>query len=210
MSDGVLFEKYGITVRDGTVIFREGDVGDKMYIIQNGIVRIVKSMAGQDRQLAELSKGDFFGEMAIISRMRRTATAVSAGTVQLLAFDRNGFEAMIAKNSQVAMTVIDKLSRRLQHANAQIQRLVQLNGRSRIALNLLNRFMERGERDQTLTLNRTIEEISKSTELPLDLVTQVLYEFSDLGICGINTNALRLKNKQSLVALAEPGGAAME
>src|SRR6056297_3257378 len=144
VSENPLFEKYGQTVRDGTVIFEEGQSGDKMYIIQSGAVRITKTIDGRVHQLAELVKGDFFGEMAIVSNITRSATATASGTVEILSFDRQGFESMIGKNTKIAMNVIDKLSKRLQNSNAQIQQLVRKNERSIMALNLYNRFIEHG------------------------------------------------------------------
>ncbi|MFP4211701.1 MAG: Crp/Fnr family transcriptional regulator [Alkalispirochaeta sp.] len=202
MSDNPLFEKYGQTIRDGTVIFEEGQPGDKMYIIQNGTVRITKMIDGREHRLAELVKGDFFGEMAIVSNIVRTATATASGTVEILAFDRPGFEAMIGKNTKIAMNVIDKLSKRLQNSNAQIQQLVRQNERSMIALNLYNRFMERNGGETTMTFDRTVEEIALELESPKERVSEVLYSFESAGICGIESNAIRLKDKQKLVRTA--------
>ena len=202
MSDNPLFEKYGQTIRDGTIIFEEGDVGDKMYIIQNGVVSITKKIDGKTHQLAELVKGDFFGEMAIVSNIARSATAIASGTVEILAFDRQGFEAMIGKNTKIAMNVIDKLSKRLQNSNAQIQQLVRQNERSMIALNLYNRFTERENGNAPLTLDKAVEEIALELESPSDRVSEVLYGFESAGICGIEGNAIHLKDRQRLVKLA--------
>ncbi|POR04076.1 hypothetical protein AU468_03630 [Alkalispirochaeta sphaeroplastigenens] len=125
VTDNPLFERYGKTVEDGTVLFREDEPGETMYIIQSGAVRIVKTINGRDHVLARLEKGDFFGEMAIVSRTARTATAVAEGTTEILSFDRAGFEGMIAKNTKIAMRVIDTLCRRLQRANQQMQDLAE-------------------------------------------------------------------------------------
>ena len=202
MSDNPLFEKYGQTVRDGTVLFQEGETGDRMYIIQSGTVKITKTIAGRQHLLAELAKGDFFGEMAIVSLTARSATATSSGTTELLAFDRQGFEAMIGKNTKIAMNVIDKLSRRLQNANAQIQQLVRRNERSMVALNVYNRFMECQSEEKILTFSKTVEMIALDLECPRDLVSDTLYEFDRTGICKVDGNALHLKDKKRLVALA--------
>ena len=72
-----LFEKYGMVVDTGKEIFLEGEVGDLMYIIQEGSVRISKLIDGKPHILAVLGKGDFFGEMAIVTRVKRTATATA-------------------------------------------------------------------------------------------------------------------------------------
>ncbi|MFA7566171.1 MAG: Crp/Fnr family transcriptional regulator [Alkalispirochaeta sp.] len=202
MAENPLFDKYGQTVSDGTVIFEEGQPGDKMYIIQSGTVRITKRIDNRDHQLAELTKGDFFGEMAIVSNIVRTATVVASGTVEILAFDRQGFEAMIGKNTKIAMNIIDKLSKRLQNANNQIQQLVRQNERSMIALNLYNRFQEREGGETSLTFDRTVAGIALELESPQERVSEVLYGFDRAGICGIDGNAIRLRDKKRLVKLA--------
>ena len=203
MSGNPLFEKYGRTVRDGEVIFQEGETGDRMYIIQSGTVVISKTIDDRRHVLATLVKGDFFGEMAIVSNMERSATATASGTVELLSFDRQGFEAMIGKNTKIAMNVIDKLSRRLQNSNAQIQQLVRLahrNDRSIIALDLYNRFMER--EDRCLSYEKTVDDIALELQVPHERVTEILRGFSTNGVCKIEGNAIRLKDTKSLIRLA--------
>lgn len=202
MSDNPLFEKYGQTVRDGSIIFSEDEPGDKMYIIQSGAVRIMKTMDGREHMLAELVKGDFFGEMAIVSNIKRSATAVASGTTELLAFDRQGFEAMIGKNTKIAMNVIDKLSKRLQNANTQIQQLLRKNQRSMVALNLYNRFMECESEEKVLTLDKTVDAIALELESPQLVVSELINGFNEAGICEVQSNAIRLKNKKRLVAVA--------
>ncbi len=203
MSDNPLFEKYGQTIRDGTIIFSEGDAGDKMFIIQSGGVLISKTIDGRQHKLAELAKGDFFGEMAIVSNIKRSASAISVGATELLAFDRAGFEAMIGKNTKIAMNVIDKLSKRLQNANSQIQQLLRRNQRSLVALNLYNRFMECESAEPILTLDRAIEGIALDLQSPQLVVSELIASFDESGICEIQGNAIRLKNKKRLVAMTE-------
>lgn len=201
MADSPLFDKYGNTIRDGSVIFKEGEAGDRMYIIQSGVVVISKVIDSHEHKLAELGKGEFFGEMAIVSNVMRSATATASGTVELLAFDRQGFESMIAKNSKIAMSVIDKLSRRLMNANAQIQQLTRTNTRSMIGLNLYNRFMECETAEKKLTFSRAVESIALELEVPPAVVSETLFGFDRAGVCKIDGNAIVLHDKKRLVAL---------
>src|SRR2546425_12309633 len=73
------FAKFLNHFKKGTVLFSEGDEGEEMYIIQSGKVAIKKRVPHGDTTLAVLEKGDFFGEMAILGRMPRSA---GAGTLQ--------------------------------------------------------------------------------------------------------------------------------
>jgi CRP/FNR family transcriptional regulator, cyclic AMP receptor protein len=205
MSDNPLFEKYGQTVEPGKEIFHEGDHGDRMYIIQQGHVRITKSIDGREYELAVLEKGDFFGEMALVSRIERTATATAVDTVCLLSFDRPGFHGMIEKNAKIALNVIDKLCRRLQNANAQIQMMFQRNQRSLIALNLYSRFSQRQDGEQFLSLDKTLEGIAANLEVPAKLVQQYLEEFAESRLIAVKGNAVRLIDREGLTQLADIG-----
>jgi CRP/FNR family transcriptional regulator, cyclic AMP receptor protein len=206
MSGNPLFEKYGETIESGHVIFREGDNGEHMYIIQDGIVRITKEISGKQHLLAELSKGDFFGEMAIVSRIKRTATATAFGTVQLLSFDRVGFQGMIEKNAKIAMNVIDKLCRRLQQTNNQIHGLVRNNVKSVIALGLYYKIMEKPKDEQTLSLDTVVKDIAKSLDVSQAVVTEAVNSLSESGIVTISGNALKLKDRGKISVLVESMG----
>ncbi|MFW5688768.1 MAG: Crp/Fnr family transcriptional regulator [Spirochaetota bacterium] len=206
MAENPLFEKYGQTFEAGKVIFREGDQGEHMYIIQSGQVKISKNVGGREHELAVLEKGDFFGEMAIVSRIARTATATAVNSTQLLAFDRQGFMGMIEKNAKIALNIIDKLSRRLQNANSQIQLMYQRNQRSLIALNLYTRFNERKPDEQHLPLDRTVEQISLNLETPPKIVQDHLNELASAQVIALKGNAIWLLDKNNLNQLANLGG----
>ncbi len=206
MAESPLFDKYGQTIENGRVIFREGDIGDRMYIIQSGVVRISKNIDGRDYTLADLGKGEFLGEMAIVSQIRRTATATALGTVQLLAFDRAGFQGMIEKNAKIAMNVIDRLCKRLQHTNSQLQNLVRKNVRSHIALILYYKFMEKPDEDPCLSRDRAVEDISTHLGVPAATVSTAITELVDAGVIHLQGNALRIKNRDSITAFAEQLG----
>ena len=90
--DGELF---GITYQKGEVIFSQGEFGDTMFIIQSGAVEISQSQNLHKNILALLEKGDFFGEMALIDRHPRTATAISISNSRLLPMTRNLFPLLL-------------------------------------------------------------------------------------------------------------------
>jgi CRP/FNR family transcriptional regulator, cyclic AMP receptor protein len=199
-----LFSKYGQTLDEGKVIFREGEEGDKMYIIQEGSVRITKAMGTKEHTLAVLSKGDFFGEMAIVSKTPRSATATAATTVKLLGFDREGFVSMIEKNAKIALNIIDKLSRRLQQANLQIQHLVRHNERGFIALNLLYSFSVLASEGGVMEQVRLLRELSLSMEIPQESIKSFVDELREEGILELQEGGiLKLVDRRRLSALAE-------
>ncbi len=132
-----LIERFGRTVPAGQVLFREGDPGKEMYVIQSGKVRLTRNIRGVEKLLADLPAGEFFGEMSIINDKPRTATAVVLEDAHLLVLDPRTFEAMIKANTEIAVRMIKKLARRLDNANQQIENLLLGDANSRIVHALL-------------------------------------------------------------------------
>jgi len=108
----------------GDTIFAQGDLGTEMFIIQEGEVHIVKHIAGETHILSRLEKGDFFGEMALLEAMPRTADAVAVTEVRVVAINGSRFDEMLRKNPEVAVRIIRKYSKRLREANELLERLV--------------------------------------------------------------------------------------
>ncbi len=108
----------------GKVLFREGDAGEDMYIIQSGRVAIKKRTgANKDVTLAVLEKGDFFGEMAVLERMPRSASAEMAEGGDLIVISGDTFGDMIKSNPEIAFRMLRKYSIRLREMVKQIETL---------------------------------------------------------------------------------------
>lgn len=208
--DRKMFEKYGITVDAGKILFEEGDTGDHMYIIQEGSVRISKNIEGRNHILAILGKGDFFGEMALVTSTTRTATATAASTVKLLKFDREGFLNMVEKNARIALNVIDKLCRRLQQANLQIQHLVRKNEKGLIALNLHYAFSEQGGGMEGLDFSKALRELSLNMEFPQDKIRSFIEELREQNVVKIEEDRLFLVQADRLKNIADSAHASGE
>jgi len=112
------------TYATGEVIFRQGELGTEMFIIQEGEVHIIKHIGGESHMLSKLEKGDFFGEMAVLEAVPRSADAVAATDVKVVLINGSHFDEMLRKNPEVAVRIIRKYSKRLREANALLERLV--------------------------------------------------------------------------------------
>src|SRR5256885_15881194 len=112
------------TYAPGDVIFREGDLGTEMYIIQEGVVNIIKHINDEAHLLSRLEKGDFFGEMAVLENVPRTADAVAVTPVYTVMINGARFDEVLRKNPEVAVRIIRKYSKRLREANTLLERLV--------------------------------------------------------------------------------------
>jgi CRP-like cAMP-binding protein len=199
--DTMLYQKFGRTVKPGETVFQEGDTGDQMFIIQEGNVKVTKNVGGREHVLSTLGKGDFFGEMAIVNNVRRTATVTAVTEVHLLAFNREGFLSMVTKNARIALNIIDKLCRRLQNMNTQIQHLVRKNARGLVALNLSYAF--RSAAGEVLHTDRAVEEIAENLQVPISDVRAVVDKLAADGVIAVQGNQIMLLDAARLAADAE-------
>ncbi len=139
-----LVQRLGRQFPTGTVLFREGETGKEMYVIQSGKIAITKRVREVEKTLATLGAGEFLGEMAIISNKPRTATATVAEDAKLLVIDPKTFESMIRSNAEIAVRMIKKLADRLNEADQQIENLLLGDAASRVVHYLAHTAESRG------------------------------------------------------------------
>jgi CRP/FNR family cyclic AMP-dependent transcriptional regulator len=102
----------------GAVLFRMGDEGDAMYIIEQGKVRIcVRAKDGHDVTLTELHRGDFFGEMALLDGKPRSADARVTQDARLAVLSREHFLSFVSSKPNVALEMLTALTNRLRHTD---------------------------------------------------------------------------------------------
>ena len=112
----------------GTVLFRTGDEGDAMYVIEHGKVRIsVRAEEGHEVTLTELHRGDFFGEMALFDGKPRSADARVADNARLAVLSREHFLSFVSSNPNVALEMLTALTNRLRHTDELLRRTATRN-----------------------------------------------------------------------------------
>lgn len=118
---------FAVNYQDGDVIFQEGEVGDQMYFVEEGRVRIVGSYKLTKKVLAIYEKGDFFGEMAIFGGRARSATAVAIGPTQLLPVTKDTLAEQIQSRPEIGLALLKTLSSRIRNDTLTIGRLADQN-----------------------------------------------------------------------------------
>ena len=114
--------------KTGTFLFRAGDSGDAMYVIEHGKVRIcVQAADGHQVTLTEFGRGDFFGEMALLGGQRRSADALVAEGARLAVLSREHFLSFMRRNPNVALEMLTALANRLRHTDELLRHSVTRN-----------------------------------------------------------------------------------
>ena len=113
----------GKVFNDGEAIIRQGDVGDFMYEILDGQVEVLQEKDGEEVRLAVLGKGDFFGEMAIFEREKRSATIRARGQVRVLTVDKKILLRRISEDPSLALRILGRMSHRIREMDDELVRL---------------------------------------------------------------------------------------
>ena len=106
---------------DGEEIAHEGDVGDVMFVIVSGEVKVCSHQDGVEMEIARRKAGDYVGEMSIIGREPRMASLVAVGDVRTLCIDQQSFEGLIRERPDVSLAVMKVLGQRLKEASLKKQ-----------------------------------------------------------------------------------------
>ena len=168
-----------------TVLFKEGDYGDKFYIVAEGEVAIIKAMGTPNERLVAIrGSGQFIGEMSLLNpEGLRTASAHVRSDARLLELTRDDFNALLKREPSLAYQMLSVLSLRLQTAHNQtIRDLTEKNRRLAEAYESLKaaqeQIIEKKIMERELMQAREIQESMLPTLLPrlqgFDIVAQML------------------------------------
>jgi CRP-like cAMP-binding protein len=123
MSGKDAFSRFLKHYEQGTILFNEGDEGEEMYIIRSGKVAIKKRVPHGEVTVAIFEKGDFFGEIAMLEHLPRTATAEMAEAGDLVVIDAETLSDLIKANPEVAVRMLRKYSLRLRETTKRIEEM---------------------------------------------------------------------------------------
>jgi CRP/FNR family cyclic AMP-dependent transcriptional regulator len=98
---------------DGHILFYEGDIGDRLFIVVSGSVLILKTKNGVETPLATLKENDFLGELSLFDAETRTATARCSGRCTFLVIERNDMEQLAHEYPAIAFGFIKVLISRM-------------------------------------------------------------------------------------------------
>ena len=166
-----------------TTIVEEGLPGDYMYILREGRVKVTKlSEDGREKILDFLESGSFVGEMALLERGPRSASVKTLAPVKVLALSRTDFINLLRKSPDLAIAVIQELSRRIRSVNEQASSLSFQRVKER-TLGLLERLAKdpSGEGDRRVTPVLTHQQIADMVGTSRETVTRVVKDLKESG-----------------------------
>jgi len=116
---------FGKAYERGTVVFRQGEVGHSVYIIQSGAVEVSQIQGHHEAVIAVLEKGDFFGEMALIDPEPRSCTVTAIGHTRLLSMTKNALLDRLRRDPGVMLHLLKGLSSRITETNQLLRSVIE-------------------------------------------------------------------------------------
>jgi CRP/FNR family cyclic AMP-dependent transcriptional regulator len=198
-AEEALFQRFGKEFKRGTVLFREGEPGKEMYVLQSGRVAISKKARDVEKVLAVLGPGEFFGEMAIISNKPRNASATVEEDARLLVIDPKTFEMMIRGNAEIAVRMIKKLSDRLSDADAQIESLLLADPNSRIVHHMLHLCQTRGKAgEEGIEIEFPVKDLPRELAVGEPAIRYMIYRLERSGLIEISGDRITVRDTARL------------
>ena len=156
-----MFGKFGKVFKPNEIIFCEYEPGNDFYLIQEGQVKITKTVGSSIKTLDVLESGDIFGEMAILEEQPRSATAVCITEVRALNFNRANFELLMTKNPQLALRVLTIFSTRIYDAKRRLMILLMDDIIGKVSDVFMMLYEKQGINDhqKEVTLKVTVDDV---------------------------------------------------
>lgn len=178
-------------VRRNTVVIQKGDESGVLYVVISGRLKVtVADGQGKEVILNTLGPGDYFGELAILGDMPRTATVMSLEDSKLLTLSRKAFLDLVREQPDIALAVIRNLTERVSQLTEQVGRLALGDVYSRIRDALNAQAVEEG--GVLVTGRFTQSEIAQMVGSSREMVSRV---FKDLREGGY----IRLDDKRVVI-----------
>lgn len=192
------------TFERGETIFHQGSVGNVLYLIVAGQVRIYTvSQLGQELSVMIYCDGDFFGELSLLDGEPRSASAVAMRRTSALTLHRDAFLRAIRSVPEIAVTVLAELSARLRHSNTYIEHLAGHSAPQRVVRTLLDLAEQHGVSEagtMRIDLHLTQDDIASLAGTTRETVNRVLSGLRDQGLIRIERARVSVLNLPQLEA----------
>ncbi|MCC6315391.1 MAG: Crp/Fnr family transcriptional regulator [Thermomicrobiales bacterium] len=192
----------GRVFREEETIFHREDIGNALYVIRNGRVKIrLTAEDGRETVLAILSPGDCFGELAVLDGEPRSADAVAMERTDTLMLTRDDFLGALDQSPALAKRIIVLLSQKLRQTNEQLSDLIFYDVHGRVAKRLLELAAAHGvQRADGIQIGipLTQQELANMVGATRESVNRVLRYYAGRGFIKVANQRITIIKPEGL------------
>ena len=190
------------SVKKGEALFQRGDQGSALYVIKEGSIKIVlPSRRGDEVVLAIFSEGDFFGEMALLDGLPRSADAVALELCKLLVLSRADFLAFLKNNESAIQHILYSLSIRLRKTDDFLEDTCALNISARFAKKLVKLAETHGRQEENcilIDLDLTQSDLASMIGATRESINKELRLLREKGLISTTGRKIQIYNMERL------------
>ena len=184
------------------VLFREGDSGDRLYVVLDGKVKLGRTSAdGRENLLAVLGTGQMFGELSLFDPGPRSATATAVTDCRLASLGHTDLQRWLTDRPDVARGLLFQLAHRLRRTNDVVADLVFSDVPGRVAkalLDLSTRFGQQADDGVHVHHDLTQEELAQLVGASRETVNKALADFANRGWLRLEPRSVVLTDVERL------------
>ncbi len=166
-----------IDVRKGTVLFRQGDPSESMFVVATGRVRLTLGSGAEMREIGVMGPGDFFGELSLLSGGERSATAEAIEDSRLLVVGRDAFSMLLQDDLATVTRMLNAQGVRLSRTNDPIQDAMQRLMRIRV---IARGLRELGAATR-VPVSIPLDSLAVVLRVPLDALAAIVADLTARG-----------------------------
>ncbi|MCT1689432.1 MULTISPECIES: Crp/Fnr family transcriptional regulator [Brevibacterium] len=190
------------SLRRGTVLFREGDSGNELYIVSTGKLKVGReSPDGRENLLSVVGPGEMIGELTLFDPGSRSTTVTAVSQTELLSLEHNDLMTWLEERPQAAMNLLRALAQRLRRTNDTVGDLVFSDVPGRVAkalLDLAERFGKQGPDGTLVAHDLTQEELAQLVGASRETVNKALADFAARGWLRLEARAVVILDQERL------------
>jgi len=191
-------------VKRGTTIFTKGEVGNSLFAVCEGTVKMTSPSAdGKDAVFNLITEGAIFGEIALLDGRTRTADAVAATDCQLMVIDRRDFLPLLRSQQELAIKMIDVLCDRLRRTSEQVEDVMFLDLPGRLAKALLRLTDDGAQSDRKLAM--TQGDLGEVIGMSRESTNKQLREWQERKWIKLERGGILVLQPNALRAIADRG-----
>jgi len=191
-----------VSLPKGQVLFREGDFGDRLYVVAEGKLKVGRtSTDGRESLLSVLGPGEMFGELTVFDPTARMGTAIAVTDCLLYSLSSDNLKPWLAQRPDVSMSLLRQLSKRLRRSSEVVSDLVFSDVPGRVAkslLDLADRFGVPTEEGVHVAHDLTQEELAQLVGASRETVNKSLADFAGRGWLRLEGRAVTLLDVERL------------
>ncbi len=183
-----------LKLNKGQVLFKEGQEGDRLYVVVHGKIKLGTTSAdGRENLLSILGPGEMFGELSLFDPEPRTSTATAVTDVRLVSLAHDAVIGLVTSSPQTSLELLRRLAQRLRKSNEVLADLVFADVPGRVAkaiMDLGERFGVQKEDGLHVNHDLTQEELAQLVGASRETVNKALADFASRGWVKLEPRAV--------------------